>query len=64
MSDLKVMVSMLGQLAYKAAAKKYGGEFAEAVVAQELQLYADGLDCFDEYAEYESFQEFIKEQKK
>ncbi len=46
-------IDMHGQGNYAAAVEKYGQEFADAVVAQELQLYADNLDCFDEYGELE-----------
>lgn len=57
---MDIQVFMGGQLHYKAAVEKYGQVFADAVVAEELQLYADNLDCFDEYAEYEWMQEFIE----
>lgn len=55
-------IDMHGQQDYKAAIKKYGQEFADAVVRQELQLYADNLDCFDDYAKYDWMQELIKTQ--
>jgi len=51
---------MHGQRNYKAAVEKYGQEFADAVVSQELQLYADNLTCFDEYVVVEGFQELIE----
>lgn len=56
---IDLQVSMAAQKQYEAAVEKYGEDFAEAVVVQELQLYADNLDCFDEYAQMEAFQEFI-----
>ena len=59
MNDLTLQIFMSAQPQYAAAVKKYGLEFAEAVVVNELQLYADNLDCFDEYAQMEDFQEFI-----
>ena len=58
-NTIDLQVSMGAQKSYEEAVKKYGEEFANAVVVDELQLYADDLDCFEEYAEYESFQEFI-----
>jgi len=45
--DLQILMS--AQPSYAKAVKKYGQTFAEAVVANELQLHADSLDCFDEY---------------
>lgn len=57
---MDVPISMKGQRDYIKAVVKYGEGFANAVVAEELQLYADNLDCFDEYAEYERMQEFIR----
>ena len=59
MNDLTLYVSMLAQKQYKEAVEKYGEDFADAVVVSELQLHADNLDCFDEYAQMEAFQEFI-----
>ena len=59
MDDLTLQIFMSAQPQYAAAVKKYGKEFADAVVASELQLHADSLDCFDEYAQMEAFQEFI-----
>ena len=56
-------IDMHGQIHYKAAVKKYGQEFADAVVEQELQLYADSLECFDDYAEYDWMQEFIEKKE-
>lgn len=60
MTAIDMQISMSGQQEYKAAVTKYGQGFAEAVVVNELQLYADSLDCFEDYAEYDAFQEFIE----
>lgn len=60
MNDIALRICMGAQRNYAEAVKKYGQEFAEAVVAQELQLYADNLDSFDWLAEMEQFKEFIK----
>ena len=51
--QIEVLISMSGQKAYQKAVEKYGEEFADTVVEKELQLFADNLDCFDEYAEYD-----------
>lgn len=59
MNDITLQISMHAQKQYEEAVEKYGEDFAEAVVASELQLYADNLDCFDEYAQMDAFQEFI-----
>ena len=59
MKYTELQISMAAQEFYKKAVEKYGQEFADAVVAQELQLFADSLNCFDEYAGYEEFQEYI-----
>jgi len=60
MSDIQARISMAAQKNYEEAIKKYGKSFADAVVAKELQLHADNLDCFDEYATYEWMQEFLQ----
>jgi len=57
---IETQISMSAQKQYEAAVKKYGRDFADAVVESELQLFADSLDCFDEYAEYEHMQYLIK----
>lgn len=57
---MKVQISMCAQMSYEAAVKKYGQDFADAVVAQELQLHADSLECFDDYAEYDWMQQYIE----
>ena len=62
-NTIDLQVSMSAQKNYEEAIKKYGEEFANAVVVDELQLYADDLDCVEEYSEYESFQEFIVKAK-
>lgn len=59
LTDLNPRISMGGQEAYAVAANKYGIEFADAVVERELQLHADNLNCFEEYAGYDEFKEFI-----
>lgn len=61
--QIEIHISVAGQVHYEAAVKKYGQEFAKAVVEQELQLYADNLECFDDYAEYDWMQEFIEEKE-
>ena len=52
---------MLGQRYYAKAVKKYGQEFADAVVESELQLHADNLDdtVFKAYSKYAWIQESI-----
>jgi len=57
--SIDIQISMSGQSHYKAAVEKYGREFADAVVTQELQLYADNLDCFEQNATYDWMQEYI-----
>lgn len=62
-----IQISMGAQKQYEEAIRKYGKKFADAVVAHELQLHADGLDCFDEYTEYTEYcwmHEFIKPAEK
>lgn len=63
MDDVQARISMSGQIFYADAIKRYGPEFAEAVVQKELQLHADNLDCFDEYATYDFMQSLIKTKK-
>jgi len=59
---MDIQIFMGGQRQYEAAIKKYGKDFADAVVAYELQLHADNIDCFDEYAESEFMADFETEQ--
>ncbi len=54
---MDIQISMGAQIHYEAAVKKYGQKFADAVVEQELQLHADNIDCFDDFAEYDWMQE-------
>ncbi len=58
--NIEVQVSMAAQVDFRKAVEKYGLEFAEGVVASEVQLHADNLDCFDEYATYDWMQDLIK----
>ncbi len=60
-NQLDLQIVMGGQTKYAEAVKKYGQAFAEAVVANELQLTADNLNCFDMYAERGPYQELIEE---
>jgi hypothetical protein len=59
---LHVQICMLAQKKYEAAVEKYGIEFADAVVVQELQLFADSLKCFDKYVDYDGYAELIEGQ--
>jgi len=59
MAEIQVGIEMAAQVHYEEAVEKYGQDFADAVVAQELQLHADNLDCFDEYSEYDWMQDFL-----
>jgi len=60
MAEISLGIELAGQKQYDEAVEKYGQEFADAVVAQELQLYADNLDCFDEYAKYDWMQCYLE----
>ncbi len=44
-----------------AAIRKYGREFVEAVISNEVQMHADDLDCFGEYAKMDSYQDYLTE---
>lgn len=61
---MDLQISMAAQKQYEVAVQKYGKSFADAVVAHELQLHADSLDCFDEYTQYPWMHEFIKPAEK
>ncbi len=63
MDDMEIRINMGAQANYAKAVKKYGQDFADVTVAFELQLIADNLDCFDDYAELEFMQEFLPEAK-
>jgi len=56
---IEIQIEMGRQIHYQEATKKYGKNFADSVVAQELQLYADNLNCFDEYSTYDWMQDEI-----
>lgn len=59
MAEIKLGIEMSGQKAYDAACKKYGSDFADAVVAMECQLHADNLNCFEEYAKEPDWKDVI-----
>lgn len=53
-------IDISDQQNYNNAVKKYGKDFADEVVRNELQMYADNLDCFDANAEYEYMQVYLQ----
>lgn len=57
-----IQINMAGNKAYEKAYEKYGVEFVKYVVNSECQLFADSLECFDEYAEYEYMQDLIEQE--
>jgi len=59
MAEIRLGIEMGGQESYAAACEKYGSDFADAIVAQECQLHADNLDCFDECAKEPGWKESI-----
>lgn len=64
MSDqIEVRISMSAQRDYEKAVVKYGEVYAEAVVASELQMFADSLDCFDEYLDVDGFPEMVEQKE-
>ena len=61
MAEIKLGIEMGGQEAYAAACKKYGSDFADAIVAMECQLHADNLKCFNKFANDPGWEDMVIE---